>query len=136
MGINWRPGMDNLLFVYGSLKRDGKFHHLIKREIDVVASYERENEKFFVRGILINLGEYPGLVQGNGKVWGELFSITNKGLQICHRIEGYKPGGTSLYYPILQPVYSEHGAILCRQAVVYLYNVCDVDFCWDLRFKS
>lgn len=131
MGINWRPGMNSLLFAYGSLKRGGAFYHLIQKEIDVVSSYQSGSEKFFVRGILIDLGKYPGLVPGNGQVWGELFSITDEGLQICHRIEGYKPRATSLYYPILQPVYNEHGAALGGQAIVYFYNICDVDFNWN-----
>lgn len=131
MGINWRPGMNDLLFVYGSLKQNGKFHRLIQKEIDIVKSYPSGSEKFFVRGTLIDLGKYPGLVQGNGKVWGELFSITDRGLQICHTIEGYEPKGKSLYYPLLQPVYNKDGAVLYSQAIVYFYNAVDTDFSWE-----
>lgn len=112
------------LFTYGTLKRDGRFHYSIEKEIQLI------NDDCYMRGVLISLGEYPAAIDGIGKVWGELFSITEKGLQICHKIEGYEPGKDIVYYPVHKTVYELDGFCLAKDAIVYIINPLNVDFCW------
>lgn len=46
-------------------------------------------------GILYDLGSYPGLTQGAGFVYGELYTIDQNKLNELDRIEGYFPENTS-----------------------------------------
>ena len=124
MRINWRKETRHLLFVYGSLKRSGQFHHLIQEEIELL------NDDCYTRGTLISLGKYPAMIDGIGKVRGELFSITDKGLSICNRIEGYKPGKYSFYYPVYKDVYELDGHCYVRDALVYIVNPLNISFNW------
>lgn len=44
----------------------------------------------FTRGVVLDLGRYPGLVEGRGVVHGELYRITNRELlRTLDRQEGY-----------------------------------------------
>ena len=119
-----RTNLRHLLFVYGSLKRSGMFHNLIQDEVELL------NSDCYTRGILISLGKYPAMINGIGKVRGELFSITSKGLSICNRIEGYKPGRYSFYYPVFKDVYEQDGHCYVRDAIVYIVNPLNITFNW------
>jgi gamma-glutamylcyclotransferase (GGCT)/AIG2-like uncharacterized protein YtfP len=119
-----RIKLKHLLFVYGSLKRSGQFHYLIQKEIELL------NDDCYTRGILISLGKYPAMIDGIGKVSGELFSITDKGLSICNRIEGYKPGKYSFYYPVHKDVYEPNGDF-AADALVYIINPLNISFNWN-----
>lgn len=124
MKINRQKETRHLLFVYGSLKRSGQFHHLIQEEVELL------NDDCYMRGLLVSLGKYPAMIDGIGKVKGELFSITSKGLSICNRIEGYRPGKYSFYYPVHKDVYGPDGSCCVGDALVYIINPLNISFNW------
>lgn len=119
----WPATRDHLLFVYGTLKRSGQFHHLIQEEVEIL------NDDCYTRGTLISLGKYPAMIDGIGKVRGELFSITDKGLSICNQVEGYKPERHTLYYPVRKDIY-ELNRDYCATALVYIINPLNLTFHW------
>ena len=45
----------------------------------------------FVKGVLYDLGDYPGIREGYGMVYGELYKIDNEKLSVLDNIEGYDP---------------------------------------------
>lgn len=114
----------NQLFVYGSLKQGGQFHHLIQEEIELLNAF------CYTRGILISLGKYPALIEERGRVVGELFSITDKGLHICDKIEGFAPNEENLYSPIRKNIFDMRGITICR-AIVYVFNPFNMVYIWD-----
>lgn len=63
------------LFVYGSLKRGGPAHgRLLPGRATAFLGPAR------ARGRLVDLGAYPGLVEGEGVVAGELYAVRAPGL--------------------------------------------------------
>lgn len=71
-----------LLFAYGTLMR-GDVRH---RHLGPTAVFITEAS---VRGSLLGLGSYPGLVEGSGRVRGELFRLDPQVLPAVDREEGY-----------------------------------------------
>jgi gamma-glutamylcyclotransferase (GGCT)/AIG2-like uncharacterized protein YtfP len=57
----------SLLFAYGTLMKGLSRHRFLAG-----ASFEGRGE---VDGVLLSLGSYPGLVQGTGRVYGELYRL-------------------------------------------------------------
>jgi len=116
-----------LLFVYGSLKRDGRYFSLIEKEVKLV------DDDCYVEGMLISLGKYPALIDGNGLVRGELFEITDKGLQICDEIEGYsslKETNKNLYYREKRDIFSLPERSLIGSAIVYILSFIEMSLEW------
>lgn len=77
----------------------------------------------FARGDLYDLGEYPGLVPGDGIVYGELYAIDEDIRLDLDRIEGYVPGcdDRSIYLRrSIDVSLMKDGRPL--QAEVYVYN--------------
>lgn len=70
------------LFAYGTLMR-GEVRH---RHLGADAAYEGEAS---VRGVLLDLRHYPGLVHGAGRVRGELYRLAREVLPAVDREEGY-----------------------------------------------
>lgn len=60
--------MTDRVFVYGTLRSGGRFHAM-------VAPFVREAVEARVGGILLDLGAYPGWVEGEGTVRGEVFLL-------------------------------------------------------------
>jgi len=114
------------IFVYGTLKRDGRYFSSIEKEVKFI------RDDVYVRGVLISLGKYPGLIEGNGKVIGELFSITEIGLKKCNKIEGYSyyDKDKNLYYPMRKDIFSEQ-EIFVDSAIVYIFNTVSTYFVWQ-----
>jgi gamma-glutamylcyclotransferase (GGCT)/AIG2-like uncharacterized protein YtfP len=56
------------LFVYGTLMRGEARHHYLANHTEFVCEGA-------VNGTLVYLGEYPGLLEGDGIVQGELFRL-------------------------------------------------------------
>ncbi len=80
-----------LLFVYGTLRRGGSRHQILKA---LGARYAGRGR---VGGELFDLGEFPGARPSEwpqARVWGELYELRNpaRALQVLDRIEGYRPG--------------------------------------------
>ena len=63
-------GLNDLLAVYGTLKRGGVGHE----RAGIVGEMEFVSE-CRIRGVVHDLGEYTGLVEGDGIIPGELFRV-------------------------------------------------------------
>lgn len=108
----------NHLFVYGTLKRGQRNHHLIEHLVDDIQPAK-------TRGILYHLPYgFPAVFQSDKNwVYGELFNLSDiKGsLAITDHLEGYsanKPRG-SHYIRIQQQVVLKDGN--CQIAWIYIY---------------
>ena len=79
-----KPGRSSkLLFAYGTLMRGHALHLVLARGATFLAEAR-------VRGRLLDLGRYPGLVDGAGTVRGELYRIDDPELLTAiDREEGY-----------------------------------------------
>jgi gamma-glutamylcyclotransferase (GGCT)/AIG2-like uncharacterized protein YtfP len=72
-----------LLFVYGSLMRGEAAHRLLTGRATFV-------DDGHVAGTLLDLGRFPGLVDGPGRVWGEVWRLaTPEVLRTLDEYEGY-----------------------------------------------
>ena len=72
-----------LIFVYGTLMKGYALHPVLARAARFV-------EQGKVRGRLVDLGRYPGLVTGVGQVKGEVYRIEEPELlPVLDREEGY-----------------------------------------------
>ena len=70
------------LFVYGSLKAGfGNNRHL--GESKFIGTDK------FKGGVMYSLGYYPGVVDGNGVIHGEVYRISSKTLDRLDRLEGH-----------------------------------------------
>jgi gamma-glutamylcyclotransferase (GGCT)/AIG2-like uncharacterized protein YtfP len=73
----------DLLFVYGTLMKDYDLHHHLARRARFV-------ERGKVRGRLLDLGSYPGMVTGVGQVKGEVYRLDDPELlPVLDAEEGY-----------------------------------------------
>ena len=73
----------NTLFVYGTLLPGLRLHHAMQgaRSIGCGA----------ISGLLYDLGSYPGVVHGAGKVWGEVYEVDSQKLTQLDAIEAFYP---------------------------------------------
>jgi gamma-glutamylcyclotransferase (GGCT)/AIG2-like uncharacterized protein YtfP len=72
-----------LLFAYGTLMRGYALHAVLARGATAVGEGR-------ARGRLLDLGAYPGLVQGAGRVQGEVYRLDDPELlPVLDREEGY-----------------------------------------------
>lgn len=71
------------IFVYGSLRVGGLYHHLLDRS-------PLGSGRTLPRYTLLDLGEYPALVDGGDtSVVGELFTVTDAELARLDHLEGH-----------------------------------------------
>ncbi len=90
--------MTQRVFVYGTLRRDGRFHA-------VVAPFVVEALEARVQGVLVDLGEYPGWIEGEGTVWGEVLLLrpVSEALRRLDAFEGwFGPGDPRSLYERVQ----------------------------------
>lgn len=79
------------LFVYGTLMPGYGNHRRIFEHV-------RSARPGAIQGILIDLGAFPALIHGEGRVKGILLEVDAEALRITDFIEGYRAdGGRSLY---------------------------------------
>ncbi|MGK2230185.1 MAG: gamma-glutamylcyclotransferase (GGCT)/AIG2-like uncharacterized protein YtfP [Methanobacteriota archaeon] len=108
--------MTSFVFLYGSLMRGFESHETV----DLRSRAEFAGEAHCV-GTLYDLGDHPGMtLEGNGRVRGELYRVTDDGLiQDLDRFERYYPESTddSVYVRHLEEVVDRD-----LNAWVYLYN--------------
>ena len=96
------------IFVYGTLKRGEINHRLLASAIQSI-------ERGWVNGVLHDVGEFPAMVEGAGRVHGELIWLASDDLSrilpILDRLEGYDPGDEpgSLYHRRIVEVTAESG---------------------------
>jgi gamma-glutamylcyclotransferase (GGCT)/AIG2-like uncharacterized protein YtfP len=78
------PARSNaLLFAYGTLMRGYALHGVLARGATFLGEAS-------VRGRLLDLGRYPGLVEGGGRVRGEVYRLDDPELlPVLDREEGY-----------------------------------------------
>jgi gamma-glutamylcyclotransferase (GGCT)/AIG2-like uncharacterized protein YtfP len=84
------PEITNL-FVYGTLM-PGELNY---RQIE---KYVINHKPGTIEGILVDLGAYPALIEGEGRVRGDVFEINADALEITDRIEGYYPNRDRCLY--------------------------------------
>ncbi|RAL26702.1 gamma-glutamylcyclotransferase family protein [Thermoflavimicrobium daqui] len=71
------------LFVYGSLRKGMKYHHLLQGAKLITLSA-------WIRGLLYDTRQgYPGLTPGNGHVIGEIYHINKQILKRVDQLEDY-----------------------------------------------
>ncbi|MFC7440786.1 gamma-glutamylcyclotransferase family protein [Laceyella putida] len=107
-----------LLFVYGSL-RQGMYNAPLLRRGRLVA------KEAWVNGVLYDTGEgYPGLIAGEGRVWGEVYQITQQELRWVDRLEDYNGPNhpDNLYERISLKVRTPEG-----EQTAYTYYYRDVE---------
>ena len=112
-----QPGF---MFVYGLLMQGFRLHSLL--------AGAQFLGRATTRGCLVSLGEYPGLLDGDGTVHGELYRFTDiaAALKIVDPIEGFQdedPEG-SLYRRIARTVHFLDGDPRAETAWVYVFNQC------------
>lgn len=104
-------------FVYGTLKVGG---HFAKQFDDHrVSSIKAEVEGYD----LFNLGSFPGIKPGSGKVIGELheYREPERVTKAMDSIEGYQPDlNDGMYLRRRVPVKTEDGKVV--EANIYIYN--------------
>ncbi|NON61172.1 gamma-glutamylcyclotransferase [Acidianus sp. RZ1] len=78
------------IFVYGSLRYGYELHHLLKDKRLVGLG--------FIEGYkMLDLGNYPGIVRGDGIVWGEVYDIDEQLLMLLDEVEDYRGKPDDLY---------------------------------------
>jgi len=70
-----------LIFVYGSLRRGGRWHHVLDGSRFVGLGRTR------AEWTLVPVGPYPGLVPGSESIEGELFLVSAEVLAVVDRLE-------------------------------------------------
>jgi len=104
------------VFVYGGLMRGFDLHHHMTPSEFV--------GRGMVDGALLALGAYPGLVEGDATVRGEVYRFEDMpaALDVLDDIEQYNPADPdgSLYVRLVQPVRMDDGRVL--DAWVYRYH--------------
>lgn len=107
------------LFVYGTLK-SGEANHVL------LAPYVRSIERASIAGRLHDVGDFPALAEGEGRVHGELIRLDPKAmpraLAVIDRLEGCVPGddAASLYLRRSLEVRTAGGGT--ERAYTYYYN--------------
>ncbi|MFC5558779.1 gamma-glutamylcyclotransferase family protein [Ureibacillus thermophilus] len=111
-------------FVYGTLMTGCSNHHVIPpNSIEKIQKATIENVELYSH----ICGEYPCMVEGNSKVFGEVITIKEshfkKAQQAMDLLEDYDenaPKHKNLYNREIKNVILETGEII--QAYVYMYN--------------
>ena len=104
------------VFVYGTL-RTGDCRHGVPSFVEMVAP------EAYIDGFdMLDLGGFPGLVAGEGRVRGEIHEYEH--LEVLDRIEGYSAQNPEmgLYNRVQVPVFNDEGGVICDDAWVYVFN--------------
>jgi gamma-glutamylcyclotransferase (GGCT)/AIG2-like uncharacterized protein YtfP len=110
------PDLDTteLLFIYGTLLPGLRLdHHMLGAERLGPAK---------IQGLLYDLGTYPGWVQGDGLVHGEVYRLTSTHLQRLDEVEEVVPG---------DPVAS----LYVRDRIQVLVGTCSGQWVWVYRYN-
>lgn len=104
------------IFVYGSLRYGFELHHYLKRSRFVGLGYAENYEMY-------DLGGYPGVVKGEGRVWGEVYEIDATTLGLLDQVEDYKNQEDDLYVREMTSVYFDEKRQFKLDGVyIYRYN--------------
>jgi gamma-glutamylcyclotransferase (GGCT)/AIG2-like uncharacterized protein YtfP len=104
-GLNMR----SYLFVYGTLKRGGSRHWILK-------DFSFLGHALAKGFVLYNLGPYPAMVYGDGVVYGEVYEVSEEILRELDWVEG-----TPFLFrrELIEVVLENHTPL---RAHTYLYN--------------
>jgi gamma-glutamylcyclotransferase (GGCT)/AIG2-like uncharacterized protein YtfP len=103
------------VFVYGTLKK-GHSNHAVLRGADFVCHA-------YIRGYdMYHLGGFPGIIEGNGEVYGEVYKITDDHLPWLDRLEGYSPDSKLENCMYLRKPVSFETEAGKMEAFVYIWN--------------
>ncbi len=104
------------LFVYGGLMRGFDLHHYLAGSTFVDTGW--------TEGLLVEAGRYPGLIDGRGKVFGELYTLHDPpaNLEALDELEDFDPTNpqASTYLRTIREVHLGNGSL--PRAWVYSYN--------------
>lgn len=110
------------VFVYGTLKPNySNYNSLNIKERSI------KEKPGYVKGKLIDLGSFPGLVKGNNKIFGVIIYFNDsKLLKDMDMLEGFKlPNSPSnLYNREEVCVYDEENDKVISRAYIYFLNLC------------
>ncbi len=102
-----------MIFVYGTLrKHEGNHGFLVNAECLA--------QQCWTHGLLYDTGlGYPGMVaDDHGRVYGELYQVTEEELKAIDGLEGYEQGRrNNLFERVRRPIYTDWGI---KEAFVYL----------------
>jgi gamma-glutamylcyclotransferase (GGCT)/AIG2-like uncharacterized protein YtfP len=124
------------LFVYGSLKTDGEFFHIIEQHVRSIVL-----RNACVYGKLVKMDDYPVLVPNEHSdkqiVYGELLEISHEGLRHCDSIECYYTNNLleSLYVRSPIDVYDSFMHKVCV-GLTYVGSLGGRCFWWDNNLKE
>jgi len=107
----------NKVFVYGTLRTGDRRGNVLDPSLMVC-------EKAFVKGFTLHdLGSFPGVLEGEGQVRGEMHTIDAKTLEILDHIEGFRQDDpkSSLYIRKVVPVMDESDQVI-GNAWIYIFN--------------
>ena len=104
------------IFVYGTLLPGLCRHDAMQGS--------RSLGKGTIAGLLYNLGPYPAVVHGDGKVWGEVFEVDDEVLA--------KLDGIEAFYPQAPADKSEY---IREEVVVHLSKADTTISAWFYRFN-
>jgi gamma-glutamylcyclotransferase (GGCT)/AIG2-like uncharacterized protein YtfP len=111
------PSDSEFVFVYGALMRGFDLHHHMAGSLFVSQATGR--------GRLYDIGAYPGMIEGDGTVRGELYRFEDiaVALEVLDEVEEYDPldAAASLYVRVLRGVRVEKDDSE-PPAWLYLYN--------------
>jgi len=105
------------IFVYGTLKRGYRNHRFMK-DAEYIGEGKIDNFDIYTVG---EHASYPAIVEGDGEVFGEVYTVTDRELVHIDRLEGYhgKAYKDNLYDKELVEV-KMHGKTI--KAYVYMWN--------------
>lgn len=111
------PSDSGCVFVYGSFMRGFDLHHHMAA--GTLVSFATAT------GRLYDIGAYPGMIDGDGAVHGELYRFDDiaVALEVLDEVEDYDPldGPGSLYVRVVRAVHLEEDGSEAP-AWLYLYN--------------
>ena len=103
----------NYVFVYGTLLKDERNHYLLENSEYIGSGYIKDYYMF-------NLGTYPGIQKGNGKVLGEVYKVNKTTEDLLDQLEevGY------LYDKVLEKIILDNNEEI--SAYVYVYILVEI----------
>lgn len=106
--------MTPLLFIYGTLLPGLRLQAQMQGARFMGAAQ--------VRGRLVDLGRYPGFLQGDGLVTGEVYEVDAAQLARLDRVEGMVPGDRAASQYWREAVTVAGGSLLGQSVQTYAYN--------------
>ncbi|QIW24991.1 gamma-glutamylcyclotransferase [Sulfolobus sp. S-194] len=104
------------LFVYGSLRYGFELHHLLENSRFVGLAYT-EGYKMY------DLGSYPGVVKGDGIIYGEVYEVDDNTILLLDKVEDYRGRPDDLYIREKTKVYfDDKRRYSLSDVYIYIYN--------------